>query len=71
MQILIDTACDGACYEDSLTGGQIFSMYCAGCHNARPLAERPFSNYKNVAVHMRDDASQAAARIVKEATENH
>jgi hypothetical protein len=43
--------CD--CYEDSLTGGQIFAMYCGYCHNAPALAERPFSNYKNVAAHMR------------------
>jgi hypothetical protein len=28
-------------------------MYCAECHNYRPLSERPFSNFKNVAVHMR------------------
>ena len=41
------------CYEDSLTGGHIFEMYCGYCHNARSLAERPFSNYKNVAQHMR------------------
>lgn len=43
--------CDG--YEDSLTGGKVFMMYCASCHNARSLAERPFSNYQNVATHMR------------------
>ncbi len=43
--------CD--CYEDSLTGGQIFSMYCSYCHNAPALAERPFASYKNVAAHMR------------------
>src|SRR5437762_2066617 len=43
--------CD--CYEDSLTGGQVFTMYCSYCHNAPTLAERPFSNYKNVASHMR------------------
>ncbi|HEX4591293.1 MAG TPA: hypothetical protein VH120_15255 [Gemmataceae bacterium] len=45
-------ACD-KCYEDSLTGGQVFTMYCSYCHNAPTLAERPFSNYKNVAAHMR------------------
>jgi hypothetical protein len=28
-------------------------MYCSYCHNARPLSERPFSNYQNVAAHMR------------------
>jgi hypothetical protein len=40
-------------YEESLTGGEVFSMYCNQCHNARALAERPFSNYQNVAAHMR------------------
>lgn len=44
---------EDCCYEDSLTGGKVFAMYCAACHNARSLAERPFSNYKNVAAHMR------------------
>ena len=44
----------GSCsYEDSLTGGQVFTMYCSYCHNAPTLAERPFSNFKNVAAHMR------------------
>jgi hypothetical protein len=47
--------CD--CYEDSLTGGQVFKMYCSYCHNAPTLAERPFSNYQNVAAHMRVRAS--------------
>jgi hypothetical protein len=42
-----------SCYEDSLTGRQVFDMYCAACHNARSLAERPFSNYRNAAAHMR------------------
>jgi hypothetical protein len=41
------------CYEDALRGGHVFEMYCAFCHNARPLAERPFSNYQNAAQHMR------------------
>jgi hypothetical protein len=40
-------------FEDSLTGGEVFAMYCNQCHNARALAERPFSNYQNVAAHMR------------------
>jgi hypothetical protein len=40
-------------YEDSLSGGQVFAMYCNQCHNARALAERPFFNYENVAAHMR------------------
>ena len=40
-------------YEDGLTGGQVFAMYCNQCHNPRPIAERPFANFKNVAAHMR------------------
>jgi hypothetical protein len=40
-------------FEDSLTGGQVFTMYCNQCHNARALAERPFFNYENIATHMR------------------
>jgi hypothetical protein len=44
------TACS---YEDSLTGGQVFSMYCSYCHNAPALSERPFANFRNVAAHMR------------------
>jgi hypothetical protein len=55
--------CDN--YEDSLAGGQIFSMYCGYCHNARALAERPFSNYKNVAVHMRVRANLTGEEYAK------
>src|SRR5262245_28281642 len=44
---------ENCCYEDSLTGQHIFEMYCSSCHNVRALAERPFSNYQNVAQHMR------------------
>jgi hypothetical protein len=40
-------------YEDSLTGGQVFAMYCGYCHNAPSLAERPFAQFRNVAAHMR------------------
>ena len=53
------------CYEDSLTGGQVFEMYCAYCHNARSLAERPFSNYQNVASHMRDRANLTGKEYAK------
>ena len=35
-------------WEDEVTGGQLFSMYCGYCHNARAIGERPFSNYQNV-----------------------
>ncbi len=41
------------CYEDSLTGAQVFDMYCSYCHNAPALSERNFANFKNVASHMR------------------
>ena len=40
---------DAESYEDSLTGGKVFSMYCNQCHNARALGERPFANYQNMA----------------------
>jgi hypothetical protein len=56
-------ACD--CYEDSLTGGQIFDMYCGYCHNAPTLAERPFANYRNVAAHMRVRANLTGKEYAK------
>jgi hypothetical protein len=57
---------DGACsYEDSLDGAKVFQMYCAGCHNARTLAERPFSNYQNVAQHMRVRANLTGKEYAK------
>jgi len=56
-------ACDR--YEDSLTGGQIFTMYCSYCHNAPSLAERPFSNFKNVAAHMRVRANLTGKEYAK------
>jgi hypothetical protein len=55
--------CD--CYQDSLTGGQIFSMYCSYCHDAPSLAERPFSNFKNVATHMRVRANLTGKEYAK------
>jgi hypothetical protein len=44
---------DQGCYEDSLTGGQVFTMYCGYCHFPRSLAERPLANYRTAAAHMR------------------
>jgi len=55
----------GCCYEDSLEGGHIFEMYCGACHNVRSLAERPFSNYQNVAVHMRVRANLTGKEYAK------
>jgi hypothetical protein len=52
-------------YEDSLTGGEIYSMYCAECHNPRPLSERPFSNFKNIAGHMRVRANLTGKEYAK------
>jgi hypothetical protein len=52
-------------YEDALTGGQIFKMYCNYCHNAPSLAERPFSNFKNVAAHMRVRANLTGKEYAK------
>jgi hypothetical protein len=53
------------CYEDRLEGQHIFEMYCAACHNARPLAERPFSNYQNAAQHMRVRANLTGEEYAK------
>ena len=55
--------CD--CYEDSLTGGQVFTMYCGYCHNAPSLAERPFASYRNVAAHMRVRANLTGKEYAK------
>jgi hypothetical protein len=40
-------------------------MYCSSCHNARPLAERPFSNYQNVIQHMRVRANLTGEEYAK------
>jgi hypothetical protein len=42
--------------EDCQAGGRLFQLYCGSCHNARPLSERPFSNYNVAVAHMRDQA---------------
>jgi hypothetical protein len=52
-------------FEDSLTGGEVFSMYCNQCHNARTLAERPFLNYENVMAHMRVRANLTGVEYEK------
>jgi hypothetical protein len=59
-----DPACK-ECYEDSLTGGQVFHMYCSYCHYAPSLAERPFSNFQNVAAHMRMRANLTGKEYAK------
>jgi hypothetical protein len=56
---------DCACYEDSLTGGQVFTMYCSYCHNAPSLAERPYSQFRNVAAHMRVRANLTGKEYAK------
>lgn len=58
---------EGDCcsYEDSLTGGKIFSMYCSYCHNAPSLAERPYSQFRNVAAHMRVRANLTGKEYAK------
>ena len=52
-------------YEDSLTGGQVFAMYCNYCHNAPQLAERNFANFRNVASHMRVRANLTGKEYAK------
>jgi hypothetical protein len=56
---------ENCCYEDSLTGGQIFTMYCSSCHNAPSLAERPYSQFRNVAAHMRVRANLTGKEYAK------
>jgi hypothetical protein len=57
---------EGCCsYEDSLTGGQIFTMYCNYCHNAPNLSERNFANFQNVASHMRVRANLTGKEYAK------
>ena len=53
------------CYEDSLTGGQVFEMYCSYCHNAPSLAERPYGQFRNVAAHMRLRANLTGKEYAK------
>src|SRR6516225_11067750 len=52
-------------YEDSLTGGRIFTMYCSYCHNAPSLAERPLASFRNVAAHMRVRANLTGKEYAK------
>jgi hypothetical protein len=47
---------DCAAADDCANGGRLFKLYCGSCHNARPLGERPFSNYQVAIAHMRDQA---------------
>jgi len=42
--------------DDCANGGRLFQLYCGSCHNARPLGERPFSNYHVAVTHMRSQA---------------
>jgi mono/diheme cytochrome c family protein len=42
--------------DDCAAGGRLYSLYCGSCHNARPISERPFSNYNVAVAHMRDNA---------------
>jgi hypothetical protein len=55
----------GCSYEDSLTGGQVFSMYCSYCHNSPSLGERSFANFRNVATHMRIRANLTGKEYAK------
>src|SRR5476651_773120 len=52
-------------YEDSLTGGKVFTMYCSYCHNAPNLSERNFANFRNVATHMRIRANLTGKEYAK------
>ena len=56
---------DCKCYEDRLTGGQVFKMYCSYCHNAPSLAERPYAQFQNIATHMRVRANLTGKEYAK------
>ena len=58
---------DAETYEDSLTGGQVFAMYCTECHNARALAERPFANLSERCRERMHVRGQPHGRRVREA----
>ena len=60
-----EKASEDCSYEKSLQGHRIFEMYCASCHNARTLAERPFSNYQNAVQHMRVRANLTGEEYAK------
>ena len=40
-------------------------MYCSYCHNAPSLAERPYSQFRNVAAHMRVRANLTGKEYAK------
>jgi hypothetical protein len=42
--------------DDCAAGGVLYKNYCGSCHNARPLGERPLSNYNVAVAHMRGQA---------------
>src|SRR5262245_58245748 len=46
----------GSGFEDCVSGGRLFQLYCGSCHNARALGERPFANYEVAMSHMREQA---------------
>jgi hypothetical protein len=58
-------AAENCRYEDSLTGGEVFHMYCSYCHNSPSLAERPFAQFRNVAAHMRIRANLTGKEYAK------
>ena len=65
MQSPARQADDGTSYEDSLTGGQVFTMYCSYCHNAPYLSEKPYSQFRNIAAHMRVRANLTGKEYAK------
>ena len=43
-------------FEDRVTGGELFKLYCSSCHNGRPLSERDFRSTEAAMSHMRTQA---------------
>ena len=43
-------------FENDVSGGRLFQLYCASCHEGRPLGERPFRETAVTFSHMRTQA---------------
>jgi len=52
-------------FENDVTGGELYQMYCNYCHVRRQLSERPFSNTQNTFAHMRARANLTGVEYEK------
>lgn len=52
-------------FEDRVSGGRLFQLYCSSCHEGRPLGERPFRETAVTFNHMRTQAYLTGAEYRK------